>query len=308
MPISTIAETQQVIQNLAAMQTQANTLQQQISTGLVSESYSGLAPQAAQLVSLTGQQAQQQGFINTINAVNTRLQTMSLVTSTIATLVQQFSGQLPTNAYNTTGTTIQQQAKALLANIGDYLNSQDGEGYIFGGSEDSTAPFNASGLPNPGDLSTLVNGAPPGGYYQGNDAVQSAQIDTNLNLSYGITADNSAFEPIVRVLNFLANSGPLNQNNPTDVANVNQAEQLLTGAVTGVQQLNAEIGMNQAELQNTLEAHQQSLTLAKSNIGNIENVDPATAITQLDALQTQLEASYQTVNILQNLSLAQYLK
>ncbi len=31
-------------------------------------------------------------------------------------------------------------------------------------------------------------------------------------------------------------------------------------------------------------------------------------ITQLDTLQTQIEASYQTVNILQNLSLANYLK
>jgi flagellar hook-associated protein 3 FlgL len=308
MPISTVAETQQVIQNLAAMQTQGNTLEQQISTGLVSNTYSGIAPQAAQLVDLTAQQSQQQSYIDTINSVNTRLQTMSLATSTIATLVQQFAGQLETNAYNTGGTTVQQQAQALLANIGDYLNSEDGEGYIFSGGDSGTPPFNPAGLPNPGDLSTPVNGAYPAGYYQGNDETLSAQVDTDLNVPYGITADNDAFGSIVQVLNYLANAGPLDQNSPTDVANVDQAEQTLTTAVSGVQQLTAQIGMNQSELTNTLQAHQQSLTLAKTNIGDIENVNAATAITQLDTLQTQLEASYQTVNVLQNLTLANYLK
>lgn len=308
MPISTIAQTQQVIQNLAALRTEGDTLGQQITSGLKSQTYGGIAPQAAQLVSLAAQQSQQQGYVNTINQVNTRLQTMNLATSTIATLVQQFAGQLQTNAYNTSGTTVQSQAKALLANIGDYLNSQDGEGYIFAGSENSTPPYNGSGLPSPGDLTTKVNVAPPNGYYQGNGDIASAQIDSNLNVSYGITAADSAFEPIIRVLNFIANSGSFSDTNSTDVANVSQAQTLLNSAVASVQQLTAQIGMNQSELDNTLEAHQQSLTLAKSTMASIENVDPATAITQLDALQTQLQASYQTVNVLQNLSLATYLR
>jgi flagellar hook-associated protein 3 FlgL len=233
---------------------------------------------------------------------------MSLATSTITTLVQQFAGQLQTNAFDQTGATVQSQAQGLLQEVGSYLNTADGEGYIFSGSASTTPPYNASGLPNPGSLATAVNGAPPAGYYQGNDAVSAAQVDTNLNLQYGVTADNAAFEPVIRVLNFLANSGPLSASNPADVANVNQAQQLLTNATTSLQQLTASIGSQQSQLNDTLQAHQQSLTLAKSSISNITQVDPATVITQLDALQTQMEASYQTVNILQNLTLANYLK
>ncbi len=308
MPISTLAQTQQVIQNLAALQTQGNTLEQQISTGLTSQSYAGIAPQAAQLVSLSAQQSQQQGFVNTINSVNTTLSTMSLATSTMATLVQQFAQQLPTNAYNTTGATVQSQAQALLANIGDYLNTQDGEGYVFSGSDTSTPPYDPSGLPNPGDLTTSVSGAPPTGYYQGNDTVAQAQVDTDLNVSYGVTADNPAFEQAVRVLNFIANAPAFDQSNPADTANISQAETLLNNSATQIQQLTSQIGLNQSELNNSLTEHQQSQTLASSNISNIEQVNPATVITQLDALQTQMEASYQTVNILQNLSLANYLK
>jgi flagellar hook-associated protein 3 FlgL len=308
MPVSTLAATQQVIQNLGALQTQGNTLEQQISTGLVSQSYAGLAPQAAQLISLAAQQSQQQSYINTINSVNTTLGTTSLATSTMATLVQQFAQQLSTNAYTTTGATIQSQAQALLANIGDYLNTQDGEGYVFGGSNTTTPPYNGASLPNPGDLTTSVSGAPPAGYYQGNDDVAQAQVDSDLNVQYGITGDNPAFEQTVRVLNFLANSPPFDQNSATDQANISQAETLLNQSATQLQQLTSQIGLNQNELSNSLTAHQQSLTLAQTNISNIEQVNPATAITQLDSLQTQLEASYQTVNILQNLTLANYLK
>ncbi|HXQ50995.1 MAG TPA: flagellin [Stellaceae bacterium] len=308
MPISSLAQTQQVIQNLLALQTKGNTLEQQISTGLKSQSFAGIAPQAAQVVSLNATQSQQQGFIDTINTVGTRLQTMSLATSTIASLVQQFGTELQTNAYNTTGTTVQSQAQALLADVGDYLNSTDGEGYIFSGSASATAPFVQGGLPSPGDLVTSVSGAPPAGYYAGNDDISQAQVDTNLSVQYGITADNPAFEQAIRALNFIANAPPFSSNNPADVANVNQAQTMLNNAGTQIQQLTAQVGMQQSELNNTLQVHQQSLSLAKSSIGDIENVDPATAITQLDTLQTQMEASYQTVNILQNLTLANYLK
>jgi len=308
MSISTLAQTQQVIQSLVQLQNQGNTLQQQIATGLKSQNFAGIAPQAAQLVNLTATQSQQQGYINTINTVSTRLQTMSLATSTIGTLVQQFGSELQTNAFNPNGTTIQSQAKALLADFGDYLNTADGEGYVFSGSAASTLPFNASGLPNPGDLATPVNVPPPAGYYQGNADISQAQIDNSLTVHYGVTAADPAFEQVVRALNFLANSGPLDPNNAADVANVNQAEQLISTGSGQINQLTAQIGMQQTELNNALQAHQQSLTLAKSSIANIENVDPATVITQLDALQTQMQASYQTVSILQSLSLANYIK
>ena len=308
MPISTLAQIQQAVQNLNNLQAQANTLSQQISTGLKSQSYAGYPQQAAQLVNLNAAQSQQQGYIDTINTVNTRLQTMTEASSTITTLVQQFAGQLSTNAFNPTGATIQSQAQALLAEVGNYLNTQDGEGYVFSGGAATTAPFDPSGLPNPGDLATPVSGAPPAGYYAGDGTVAQAQVDNNLTVSYGVTANNPAFEQVVRVLNFLANAGPLDQNNPADVANVNQAQQLLTGAVTGLQQLTATIGMRQSQLSDLQQAHQSSLALAQGSIGDIEKADPATVITQLNALQTQLQASYQTISVLQNLTLANFMK
>jgi flagellar hook-associated protein 3 FlgL len=308
MSVTSISQLQQIVQNITSLQNQSNTLEQEISTGLKSQSYSGIAPQAEQLVDLNALNSQQQGYINTINSVNTQLSTMNLATSTMAGLVTQFAGELETNAYNTTGATIQSQAQTLLSQIGDYLNTSDGEGYVFSGSATSTPPYDPSGLPNPGDLTTQVNGAPPNGYYAGNSDIASAQIDSNLNVQYGVTAANPAFEQVIRVLNFIANSPGFNQDNSTDVANINTAQQMLTTAGTQIEQITSQIGLNQSELNSELQVQQQSQSMVQGNISNITQANSATVIAQLDTLQTQLEASYQTVNILQGLSLANYIK
>jgi flagellar hook-associated protein 3 FlgL len=75
-----------------------------------------------------------------------------------------------------------------------------------------------------------------------------------------------------------------------------------------VQQLVATAGEQQANLAQLKTAHKNAITLANTSLNNIEQVDSATAITQLNTLQTQLQASYQTINVLQSLSLANYLK
>ncbi len=306
--IGTLAQNQLMIQNVLQLQTQAGTLEQQISTGLKSTSFADIAPDSATVLDLTAQQSQQQSYIDTGNTLTTRLQTMSLAMSNVETVAQQFNQELQEAAFSNGGTSAQTLAKSLLQQIGDYLNTKDGSRYLFAGNQTQTAPFNAAGLPNPGSLSSPVNGAFPAGYYQGDNGIAQATIDTNVALQYGVTANNTAFEQIVRVLNFFANAGPLSSSNATDVANVTQGEEMLTAATTQVQQLVATTGMQQSQLNSTLTAHQNSLALANTSLGKLEQVDSATAITQLNSLQTQLQASYQTINMLQGLSLANYLK
>lgn len=312
--IGTLAESNQMLAYLQQLHGQVNDLGTQIATGLKSQTFAGIPTQASTLVNLDANKAQQQSYLDTINTVNTRLQTMSLAMSNIQTLMSQFSAKLPQDAYNTQGTTIQQEAQQLLTQVGGYLNTQDGSRYVFSGNQTSTPPFDASGLPNPGNVTTNVGGAPPAGYYAGDSGIAQATIDSGVVMTYGITADDnsslgvSAFEPIIRVLNYFAKNGPLNQNNATDVANVNQSAQVLTNAIGALEQLQGQVGLQQAQLSNTQSALQSSISLADTSIGNITQVDSATAITQLNTLQTQLQASYQTVSMIQQLTLANYLK
>ena len=306
--VGTLAENNQILQYLQQNKSTAENLQLQITTGLKSTNFSGIAPQSTQLVNLSDQQAKQQSYIDTINTVSTRLQIMGLSIGSIETLATQFVGNLPTDAYNTEGETIQEQAKQVLGQVAGYLNTQDGANYVFSGNNTSSPPVDTDGLPNPGSLTTASDGAPPNGYYEGDDGIAQATVDNNVTLSYGVNANNPTFEQFIRVLNFLANAPAFDQSNPTDVANVNTATQMLNQVVTQLQTLQGTNALQQGQLSNQLDNHKSTLALAQGSIADIAKVDPATAITQLDTLQTQLQASYQIIGILQQLSLVNYMK
>lgn len=303
--ITTIEQQNQMLRYLQQMQSQGAALEEQIASGQKSQTYAGIAPQAAQVISLQATQSLQQGYIDTIGTVNTRLQTMSLAMQNIASIASSFQATLANSAFSPNGANVQQTAQQLLVELGSYMNTQDGSRYVFSGNQTSTPTFNPAGLPSPGDLTTNV----AADYYGGDAGIAQATVDHNVNLQYGVTGDNPAFEQIVRVLDFFANNAaPLSQSNPTDVANVQQAQQMLGGAAKAVQQLVAIAGEQQANLAQLKTAHKNAITLANTSLNNIEQVDSATAITQLNTLQTQLQASYQTINLLQSLSLSNYLK
>jgi len=306
--VGTLAENTQILQYIQNNKTSADALTAQIATGLKSPDFAGISSQAAQLVSLTDQSSKQQDYINTINTVSTRLQVMSLSVGSIETLATQFVGNLPADAYNTTGETIQAQAQQVLAQVAGYLNTQDGSDYVFSGNKTTIVPVNTAGLPNPGTLTSSVSGAPPNGYYQGDNGTAQATVDNGVTLTYGVDANNPAFEQFIRTLNYLANAPAFDQNNPADVANVTKATAMLNQSVTAIQAVEGTISLQQGQLSNQLTTHQNAASLATSTIANIEQIDPASAITELDTLQTQLQASYQTVSILQQLSLVNYLK
>ena len=294
-----------MLQILQQLGNKASTLESQISTGQKSTSFSGVAPQAAKLVDLAATQSQQQGYIDTITTVNTRVQTMSLAMQNIATVASTLQTQLSNNAFSSTGAGIQSTAQQLLVEVGSYLNTQDGSRFVFSGNKTTTPSYDPTNLPTPGDLTTNISAD----YYNGDTAVSQATVDSNVTVKYGVTGDNPAFEQIIRVLNFFANnSTPLSQTSATDVANVQKGQQMLAQAVQQVQQLVATSGEQQQSLTQLSAAHKNALTLASTTSNNVLQIDSATAITQLNTLQTQLQASYQTMNILQNLSLVNYLK
>ena len=54
--------------------------------------------------------------------------------------------------------------------------------------------------------------------------------------------------------------------------------------------------------------HKDFINLATTNIQNLESVDTAQAITELNQVETNLQASYSTISSLQQLSLVNYLK
>lgn len=306
--IGTLAQSMRTLQFLQQTQSQTRDVEAQIATGLKSQSFAGIPTDAARLVNLGASKAHHQAFIDSIDVLDTRLKTMDLVASKVQDLAAQFSEKLPNSAFDTAGPSIQQIAQQLLVEVGAFLNTRDGSRYIFAGDKTAVPPFDGSGLPSPGDLATSVGSAPPGGYYQGDGGIAQAAIDDGVTLKYGVTGDNPAFEQIVRVLNFFATSGPLDQNDPADTANVAKAAQLINDSLGKLQQVRGIVSLQSAQLGTTRKTHQDVINLVQTDVAGIVKADPAEAISRLNTLQVQLQASFQTVSVLQSLSLANYLK
>jgi len=308
--VATAAESSLILYYLQQNQSNFDNLNTEISTGLKAQTYSQIPAQTSQLVGYRTESSQQQGFMDTIDVLTTRLQTMDLSLQQIKTAVTSFRGMLPGGAFNPAQPDISAQAKLLMQQIAGFLNTQDGTRYLFGGTDTSTPPVNLSGLPTAtANLTTPVNGPPSAnGYYQGGPATAPVEINNQVSLNYGVTAnDASAFEPIFRVLNFLANKGPFSANNPVDVANATTAGQILDQALSALTGLQGKLGLEEAQLNKQTSLLQDTNNTAQNGISNIVSVNQATAITQLQTLETQMQASFSSTNIIQKLSLANYL-
>ena len=309
--IATPAENNLMLFYMQQNRTQLDVLNGQISTGIQSETYAGIAPQASHLVDFQAQAARQQDFINTINTVSTRMQTMDLPLSEIQKEVQSFRSLLPNGAFDDAQPDIAAQAKLLLQQVAGYLNTQDGTRYVFAGTAATTPPVDLSQLPTgaAANLTTPVNGAPAsGGYYAGGDAVPPVRIDQQVTVDYGITAnDAGAFEPIIRVLNYLANNGPFSSSDTTAQANITTAGHMLDQAVQSLTDMRGKLGLQEQQLNSSLKVHQSTQNIAENGISGIETVDQATAITQLQTLETQMAASFTATSQITKLSLVNYL-
>lgn len=309
--ITTAAQNNLILFYMQQNQSQLNDLNAQISTGFTAQTYAGIAPQATHLVNFRTETAKQQDYINTIDTVNTRLQTMDLSLGQIQNAVQQFRSLLPDGAFNTQQPDIATQAKLLLQQVAGFLNVQDGTRYLFGGVDANTPPVSLTNLPTgaAANLTTPVNGAPAsGGYYAGGVAIPPVRIDTQVTVNYGITADDAkTFEPIMRVLNYLAQNGPFNGNNATDVNNVTLAGQMLDQALQSLTTMRGTLGLQEAQLNSARDVHQNTINIAQNGVSNIVSVDQATAITQLQTLETQLQASFSATSQITKLSLVNYM-
>jgi flagellin-like hook-associated protein FlgL len=126
-----------LVQSALDINKKLTTLQQQLSTGQKSTSYSGLGAQSGIAVSLNAQLAAMTSFNDTITSVGTNISLQQQVLQQIASVAanaQAATVQQTSFAVDGTGqTTMQKTAGDRLGQILDALNTQGGDGYLFSG-------------------------------------------------------------------------------------------------------------------------------------------------------------------------------
>ena len=345
-----------VVADSAQTKQQLDTLTEQISSGVISETYAGLGGSASAALTLQSAVAQQQVWSANIGAVTGQLGVAQTALQQIGSIASSFYSQANSlNASLDPGAvgSLAASAQSALIQVADLLDTTDGGDYVFAGQDNQNPP-----VPDPDDI--LSSGfATQIGAAVGNlaGAGAAATISATLGIAASNAAGTSPFsaelsqpaatlaglsasvqtgagvsQPVgilasanlaatsggssttgsyVRdILRGLATLGSLNSGMISTTGFSQVVADAATSLNNAVSALNADAGV-MGDQQTALTAQQTEIgdttTALQGQLSTTEDVDMASALSQLSAVQTQLQASYQLIAGMQDLSLTKYL-
>jgi flagellar hook-associated protein 3 FlgL len=279
--------------------TMAN-LQVQEASGVQSQFLAGYGADTQQVINLQVSVTRAQSYIDAATFADTKIQLMYTKMTTVTdslTNLRSLLSAASTGTGTATAATIS-GAQQMLEEMKGVLNAQYNGQYVFSGSDVTTAPI---------DLSTFATGAgslttADTSYYQGNGDIASVRVSGDQTVSYGVTAANPAFEQVMRVLKFVANSTTLSSS---DISN---AMDLASMAIDAVATVQAKLSNADAQIKTAQASQVDYQNYAKTLDANLTGVDVAAVTAQLATYQAQLSASFSALAKIQSLSLVSYLR
>ena len=317
--VSTLAQQQLITSNALRTQRNVNDLQMQIASGKKTQSFSGIADDAGRLVNLKSELSQAEQFIQNITITEKRLDLMAFALDQIEDVARKAHTDFAAALNGSAADDIQLSllAQASLDQVVEVLNTKDDSRFLFAGGAVETKPVNLSNAnytaPAPGSPPTFVQTVETG-YYQGDAVLQSTRADDGFNVAYGMNADESAFEKLIRTLDNISNvtfTDPITAQEKTFLSEAMvELTELIdnNGVDKTLSDLRADIGLDRVVLDNIRDKHNDFLQFSQDSIAEIENVDPGEVITSLNFEQIQLEASFTTIARIQTLSLSNFLR
>lgn len=314
--IGSFANQQLILDATLRTQSQLAETRLQAATGKKSQTFSGIAPDSSRLVNLKNEVAKAEQYIENIATTEKRLKLMNLSLETLDEIAREMRSitvsSLNGEAANTNNLSF--VATEFLDQTVELLNQKDDSRYLFAGGKTDTKPVDLNNgvytAPTPPPFDAVVDT----GYYEGDATIQQVRIDDGVTVQYGITADQSAFEKVIRALDNIAQTTFTNPITAAEKQVLNDAITLLTeatennGAQKTIGGFAADVALDLRTIDTQKDWHNEFINFATDSIGDIENVDTAETLSLLNFQQVQLEASFQIVARLGQLSLTNFIR
>ncbi len=160
-------------------------------------------------------------------------------------------------------------------------------------------------------------------YYTGDSIKQTLRLDKDRSFDFDINAIDPAFEKAIRAMRLIMQGGfqtegGLDQN----AERIGQAKFLIGSSLkqtvagtppfgtekgNNIEQMQIDLSFDLVQIKRTRDLHTDFIGFLETSIANVENADPLVAITNLLADQRALEASFQTLARIRQLSLVNFL-
>jgi flagellar hook-associated protein 3 FlgL len=306
-PVSNNAQSMLLVSQLDQDQTALNTTQAQVASGDKATTYGGIGDETAALTSAETAVNQTNAYqtaiqlaVNQNNLQNTQLGELS-------TLASQLQQDITTAVASNDGSTLMTDASSVYDQVVQILNSQDANGnYIYGGDINNEPPVTTTSLSDLASLPSVsqafTNGQLTGGVQVGNG--QTVQV--------GLLASNVG-SGILQVLSDIQNFDSGASGNfgttLTGAQSTFLSNELSTSQSAGetITNITAQNGNTYQQLQSALTQQQDMNTLYQGFVSNIQDVNMASAISQLNEDQTALQAATEVTAQLNQISLLNYL-
>lgn len=274
----------------------------QTSSGLRADGFEGIAPDAQRLLAFQSDLNVLTSQSTAIKSANLRVNEMynvcNTISSTLDRVTQLFANVMSGIDVSGGAAANVAQATSIRDELVNLLNSKLGPDYLFSGSAYDRKPVDINDAAyTPAAAPTT----PDTDYYQSNGTLDSVRVSSSLRVTYGVTADNAAFEKALRALNiFIAN--------PTSPTIISQAFELNKQAIDGVANIRGELGAKAKLLEDEQARQDASIEYMNETIAGLRDADVADATVRMSQIQAQLQASFGSLSQLLKLRLSDYFR
>jgi flagellar hook-associated protein 3 FlgL len=308
-------------------------LQRQVATQKKHETFSGFGFESLTLQKYRMDRSRTETWLGNIGAVTTRINLMTDMMGRASELGRQLMGsiQTATREGNMDVGTIKVLARDALALMRDLVNLTLEDRYLFAGSDTALRPFDNLGQLDANfqtEIADWLGGAtttaqlianaegftgPQLGFNPGlsSSGSVSIRIEETTEIDYTVMADSSGFQDIMRALAFAANIElPGATDAPTNSEFHDALDAILLMAKRGVDAIDAaatSLGSKFNLIKNIEETHERDVALFDNLISKIEDADTTEVVVKLQAMQTQVTASYEVTRIVSQLSLVNFI-
>lgn len=314
---------------LKSLRLSMNARQQQIATGKKATKYSGLTPtESTNSMTFRQNVSQLDTYIQNINVGMTRMKVMDEAMIDITDIARDVAAQMRSQVQDRPPeiTIMQDSARLGIQQVTNRLNSKLGDRFLFGGSAINTPPYDVTAGNLTANFTALTTGWLGSGISKAqvltdsrvlvdnqldiDPAVLTANnvtipVDEGVNIDYTVRASNTGFQDILRGLSVIANMpNPTTQAEQDDYwVAINGAIELLDAGAKKIDEEIAILGNKARIMEDNLADHQETQGTMEIFIGEEEDINMAEAVTQMQQLQIQLEASYNVTATLKDTSL-----
>jgi flagellar hook-associated protein 3 FlgL len=306
--VGTFNSTQFMIAQIQRAEAALDDSNRQVSSGKVSDTYSGYGDQTAAMEGARSASAHADADYAAAQQASSRLDLQDTQLTQLSNIAGQLRQALTNAAAQQDTTALMDQVSGLFDQAVGILNSTDGNGYIYGGDNNQTPPVTVSNLSDLAALPSVANA------FANGTVKTSARIGNNQTVQVGMLASDvgtQLFTLFQQVAQFNAGaSGPF-PSGATNAAQQSFLESTLPTAVNAASDVNSQLaanGIRYKTVQDSMTQLQATSNVYKGFVSSIENVDMPAALAQLHQNQVALQASLQVTSKINQLSLLDYLK